>query len=489
MIIEDLRCSVKPYELCQAIVSRGEDGVVFLDSAAGSRRLARRSFIFAKPFLKLVCGTGRNGFAALGKIVSEYSSSYDGSAIPAGAAAGYVSYDAGLSPEGISSRAVDDIRWPGFEFGFYDAYIVYDHQYGKYSIVSTGLPEKTAARRMERAKRRLEEFEKIFESPLDVQAGAPWNSGKAVTLHEKHPQSAVPRLRSRAGVPCEPPQETIGFLPGIRSNFTKSGYVRAVNRIKKYIEAGDVYQVNLSQRFTSSGAVPNDASRAYGLYLAVRRRNAVPYGAFTRFGERSALSFSMERFLKMRGGSIETRPIKGTLPRGRTPREDEANAKKLFASAKDRAELLMITDLERNDLGRTCDYGSVAVKNLCEIERYATVFHLVSTVSGRLGADRRHVDCFRECFPGGSITGAPKIRSMEIIDELERVRRGLYCGSIGYFGFNRVSDFNIAIRTMMITRSGLSFGAGGGITYDSDPEQEYDETLHKVRTFFEVLQV
>jgi anthranilate/para-aminobenzoate synthase component I len=264
-------------------------------------------------------------------------------------------------------------------------------------------------------------------------------------------------------------------------------------RAKEYIAAGDIYQVNLSQRFQCDV----DASPA-DVYLALRAANPAPYCAYLDIGDAQILSSSPECFLNIHDRQVVTRPIKGTSPRESDPNE-------LLCSPKDNAELLMITDLERNDLGKVCEFGSVAVRELKRVETYATVHHLVATVEGTLRRDVSHVDCVRACFPGGSITGAPKIRAMEIIDELEPHARGVYCGAIGYFGPNRDSQFNIAIRTVVYqpiverasrplssdvgklngrdARSAgrLTFHAGGGIVADSEPDAEYDETLAKAR--------
>lgn len=300
------------------------------------------------------------------------------------------------------------------------------------------------------------------------------------------------------------------------SNFTRDSYRAMILRAKEYIAAGDVYQVNLSQRFQC-----DVDETAADVYLALRTANPAPYCAYLDIGDAQILSSSPECFLNIHDQHVVTRPIKGTRARqpvaverasrpfdasgqtGETPvlRDDPA-IRELLASPKDNAELVMITDLERNDLGKVCEFGSVSVRELKRVETYATVHHLVATVEGTLRDDVSHVDCVRACFPGGSITGAPKIRAMEIIDELEPHARGVYCGAIGYFGPNRESHFNIAIRTVVYQSCGsgfqprpvadtirshnrvtgrLTFHAGGGIVADSEPDAEYDETLAKAR--------
>jgi para-aminobenzoate synthetase component 1 len=262
--------------------------------------------------------------------------------------------------------------------------------------------------------------------------------------------------------------------------------VGAVQRVKDYIAAGDVYQVNLSQRFlvrTQTG-VPD-------LYLRLRRHNPAPFSAYLDVGDAQILSSSPERFLRVYGKdrTVETRPIKGTRPRGETKEEDRRLATELMQSEKDRAELVMIVDLERNDLGRVCRFGSVRVPDLAALEPYASVFHLVATVTGELAPDRNVADLLRATFPGGSITGAPKVRAMEIIDELEPVSRGPYTGSLGYFSFSGDADLNILIRTLIVQGDRVCFHAGGGIVADSDPEAEYMETLHKARGMMKALGV
>jgi aminodeoxychorismate synthase component I len=245
-------------------------------------------------------------------------------------------------------------------------------------------------------------------------------------------------------------------------------------RAQEYVAAGDIYQVCLAHRFSAPfGGDP------WPLYLSLREASPAPHSAFLHLGDETVLSSSPECFLKMSGRRISTRPIKGTRPRKRDPEEDEREAFELKTSPKEIAELVMITDLERNDLGSICEYGSVSATQLLHLERYAQVFHLVSTVEGELRQNISQVGAMAACFPGGSISGAPKKRALEIIRELEPVPRGLFTGAIGYFGYNGESQFNIAIRTVVIREGEASFHVGAGITADSDPEKEWEETLHK----------
>ena len=259
---------------------------------------------------------------------------------------------------------------------------------------------------------------------------------------------------------------------------SRESFCEGVRKAQDYIAAGDIYQVNLSHRFRATWK--GDRREAFRGYERLREVSPAPYAAFLDLGEdRQVLSSSPELFLEMSGNAVRTRPIKGTRPRFRDPARDEKSAYDLITSPKEVAELVMITDLERNDLGQICEYGSVQATDLLKLERYAQVFHLVSTVEGTLRAEVDHIEALAACFPGGSITGAPKKRSREIITEIEPEPRGLYTGCIGMFGFNGESRFNIAIRTAIIESGELHFHAGAGIVADSVPEMEYEETLHK----------
>jgi para-aminobenzoate synthetase component 1 len=268
------------------------------------------------------------------------------------------------------------------------------------------------------------------------------------------------------------PTEKIAF----RQEMTRESYIATVSRAKEYIAAGDIYQVNLAQRFSADWDEGRDA---FQLYERLRDVSPAPFAAFLEMCGRTVISSSPELFLKISGRGIRTRPIKGTRPRFSDPDADEKSAYDLITSQKEIAELIMITDLERNDLGQVCDFGSIHATDLLKLERFPQVFHLVSTIDGRLRADVDHVEALRRCSPGGSISGAPKKRAREIIAELEPGTRGLYTGSIGYLGYNGESQFNIAIRTAVIEDGQLHFHTGAGIVADSDPAMEYEETLHK----------
>ncbi len=259
-----------------------------------------------------------------------------------------------------------------------------------------------------------------------------------------------------------------------RPETTREAYCEMVRRAQEYIAAGDIYQVNLSHRFTAEFE-----GDPFEFYRALRQCSPAPFAAYLDLGERAILSASPELFLKMSGRSILTRPIKGTRPRRREPNADELSAYDLITSAKEIAELVMITDLERSDLGRVCEIGSIVVRELLALERYEQVFHLVSAVEGRLLPEMDPVEALRACFPGGSITGAPKKRAREIVAELEKTPRGIYTGAIGWFGFNGESQFSIAIRTVVTEPGRAHFHVGAGIVADSKPESEWEETLHK----------
>lgn len=261
---------------------------------------------------------------------------------------------------------------------------------------------------------------------------------------------------------------------GFRPRIGRDAFLAMVRRAKEWIAAGDIYQVCLSHPFEAGGG-----GRAWDYHEALRRCSPAPFAAFLDEGGRQIVSASPESFLEMRGRLVRTRPIKGTRPRRADPHNDRRSSRELLSSDKEIAELVMITDLERNDLGRVCEYGSVAVPGLCELEAYQQVFHLVSTVEGRLRSGVSHVRALRECFPGGSISGAPKKRAMEIIRELEPFPRGLYTGAIGYFGFDGGSRFSMAIRTAVFEPERAHFHVGAGIVADSDPESEWRETWHK----------
>ena len=359
---------------------------------------------------------------------------------------GFFGYDLAPRLERLPRRHSRDSRLPDSRMALYDTAVIVDARTGTAELWSWDLTGEGRSA----ALRRTRAWKKSIERAL----GAPRPS-------EGH---AEPRS-------------------SLSSPFNRETYVAAVQRVLDYIAAGDVFQVNLSQRFTSLGhRDPLD------LYLRLKAASPAPFAAFLHWDDIAVVSASPEWFYQSRGDLLVTRPIKGTRPRGRQPDEDARLATDLRNSPKDRAELTMIVDLERNDLGRVCEYGSVVVKDAMKVESFAQVHHLVATVEGRIREGAGPVDVVRALFPGGSITGAPKIRAMEIIDELEPNRRSLYTGAVGYFSRGGASAFNIAIRTILVEGDRASFQVGGGIVADSDPDAEFEETLVKGRAMRAILE-
>jgi para-aminobenzoate synthetase component 1 len=456
---------------------KGRPFSFFLDSGMDHDKLGRYSFMGSDPFLilksrgeeiTLIHGDQQetvigNPFDVLGQILEKYALDPSPDPVPfIGGAVGYLSYDLCHFIERLPETAIDDLKLPECYIAFYDAIIAFDHLEGKAYIVGTGFPEMEEASRMNRAKGRIDELGDIMAGTR-CQEDVP-GSAKA----EKQRSELV--LDSRSSK--------------IHANFTHEEYVEAVAVAREYICAGDIFQVNLSQRFEVDLPVA-----PYELYRRLRLINPAPFACYLNFSDVVVAGASPERFLRLDGDLVETRPMKGTRPRGRSAAEDDDLARELLQSAKDRAENVMIVDLERNDLGRVCKYGTVKVRELWTLERYATVFQLTSTVEGRLRGGKNRIDLLKASFPGGSITGAPKVRAMEIIDELEPMRRSIYTGAIGYLSFDGKMDLNIVIRTFLIKDGRAYFQVGGGIVSDSDPEAEYRETLDKAWALIEALEV
>jgi len=356
-----------------------------------------------------------------------------------GGAVGYFSYDYGRRLQGLSS-AETGVGLPEAALGIYDWTVILDHQRQQ-----AWLAGRSSASRS-----------------LDY-----W-------------QSLEQALNNAAA--SEPVENHSWFVGQPVSNMSPSAYADAFQRIRRYLIEGDCYQVNLAQRFTLGFN-----GDSWQLYLQMRQQNPAPYAAYLDLPFGKILSSSPEQFVGLTGGSVITRPIKGTRPRGDTGAEDERLAAELQNSAKDRAENLMIVDLLRNDLGRVCEPGSIHVPELFRVETYPTVHHLVSTIAGQLRKDEDALSLLGACFPGGSITGAPKHRAMQIIHELEPDSREVYCGSIGWIGFNGNMNTNIAIRTLLIRNQQASYWAGGGIVADSVEADEFEETLHKAAAFLRLV--
>ena len=352
---------------------------------------------------------------------------------------GFLGYDLAPRIERLPRAQPRDSRLPDIRMALYDTAVTIDEQSGKVELWAWDLTGdgRTAAERRCRAWRKA--LDRALRSP-------------------KQPSSRPISLTAP------------------KSSLDRETYLATVRRVIEYIKDGDVFQVNLSQRFMADGQID-----PLELYLRLKQVSPAPFAAYLHWQDLAVVSASPESFFRTRGNTVVTRPIKGTRPRGSSPDDDGRLAAELLDSPKDRAELTMIVDLERNDLGRVCEYGSVVVREPLTIESFAEVHHLVATVEGQLRAGVGPVDVIRAVFPGGSITGAPKIRAMEIIDELEPNRRSLYTGAIGYLSRGGTSDFNIAIRTILVEGSRVSFQVGGGIVADSEPQAEYEETLAKGR--------
>ena len=371
-------------------------------------------------------------------------------------------YEFARSLEWVPRAAVDEFQLPALAVGLYDVVVAFDHLADAAWIISQGFSETDASARRERAAARLAHFR------LHLEQG---------TANDGHQTAEAPLLLApRFSILTDQlaPQFPVDGHSGLTSNFSADAYRRAVGQAIDYIYAGDVYQVNLSQRLLC----PAHAS-SVDLYCRLRECNPAPFAGYLDLGGWQIASASPERFLSIGDGRVETRPIKGTRPRGSSPGEDQRTADELCRSAKDRAENVMIVDLLRNDLSRTCRPESVQVSQLCGLESSAWVHHLVSVVAGTLRDGATPVDVLRTCFPGGSVTGAPKVRAMEILAELEPTARGAYCGSLGYLGLDGQMDTNILIRTITAGRGWWQLPVGGGIVAQSDPQCELEETWHK----------
>ncbi|MGR3310008.1 MAG: aminodeoxychorismate synthase component I [Candidatus Brocadiales bacterium] len=450
----------------------------FLDSALLKARsehskpngISRYSFIGCQPFLTLKTKGSRieiqtnydtiekhaNPFAVLKNLLKRFRLETDNLPVPfPGGAVGYLAYDLCHFIERLPATKSDDVGFPDMYFGFYDTVIAVDHALGKCYIIAVDFDEDCLPYIRENhppAQERIDEVESRVKSCMDDRTAA------STSIRD-----------SSSGT--------------IESNFTPQEYMEMVRRAKEYIAAGDIYQVNLSQRFKTQINIP-----PHELYLRLREINPAPFACYLQFDNKAIVSSSPERFLRVNKGRVQTRPIKGTCPRWADEKINLRMKQELLSSPKENAELTMIVDLERNDLGRVCNYGSVKVVQKKVLESYPSVYHLVATVEGDLHPRYDSIDLIKATFPGGSITGVPKIRAMQIIDELEPTRRGVYTGAIGYIGFNGCMDLNIAIRTFLIKGSEAYFQVGGGIVADSDAEKEYEETLHKVRALTACIQ-
>ena len=467
-LIQEIPTAHTPESLVENLSEQA--GVILLRTTQFDSPAARYSFVVANPFLTFRAFGSRceisnsqvqfgNPWHLLDALMARYELLEEiDSPFPLGGVFGCWGYDLkNFTEPKLPRRAMNDLELPDCHVGFYDSLVVFDHRLGKVSIVSTGL-NADGSRTETRAKAQLE----FWKNQLQEQEVS-YNNAKT---QSRNPLGDLVAWRE------------------ISSNLTRDEFVSKVQRAQQYIHAGDIYQVNLSQRLTAKGDLTG-----WEMFEKLSAVSPAPFSAYLDCGDFQIVSSSPEQFLRMSSSQIVTRPIKGTRPRDADATRDAQLAYELQTSAKELAELVMITDLLRNDLGKVCEFGSVQVPELAKLEKFAQVQHLVSTVEGRLKNEVTHFAAFASCFPGGSITGAPKFRAMEIIDELEPISRGPYCGAIGYLGFNRESQLNIAIRTAVCVEGKIHFNVGAGIVADSNPVVEYDETLAKARGFLAALNI
>lgn len=426
---------------------------VYLDSAHPGSQYGRYDILASEPFITLttrgmqteirdassVSISDEDPFLLLQQMLRRYPASTEQDLPFVGGAMGYFGYDLARRQDALPNLAQDGEHIPEMAVGIYDWAVIVDHHEGKAWLIGQGHDPVT--------RQRWHILQTLFSS-ADAESAA----------------------------------STFEVTSKVSSNMDEAAYTNAFRRVQQYIYEGDCYQVNLAQRFVAQ--VQGDPWIAY---LQLRKICPTPFAAYLNFPGVQVLSASPERFLSVRDGQVETKPIKGTRPRSPDAIQDQANALELQASIKDRAENLMIVDLLRNDIGKNCVPGSVRADQLFELESFANVHHLVSTINGRLMPESDAIDLLRGCFPGGSITGAPKLRAMQIIEELEPHRRGVYCGAIGYIGFDGSMDTNIAIRTAVHSHGTIRFWAGGGIVADSKMELEYLETWDKASSMIQLM--
>lgn len=432
--------------------------VCLLESAKLIPSLGRYSFLMADPFQVSEFSADSGDPFQETKDILDRCKSQTLSDLPPfqGGAAGLFSYELGHYYEKIPKAKYQDFAIPNLSLGFYDVVLAWDHELQRAWLISHGWPEMDSKLREQRAKKRLDFFHALLESSHEENRHITANWRKLTPVKPKSVSYPSPFGERWSG------------------NFSREQYREAVARAIEYIYAGDIFQVNLSQRWLHPATCSS-----LELYHTLRQVNPAPFAAYIDLGQQQLLSASPERFLRMQNRQVETRPIKGTRSRSTHPILDLYIGDSLSESRKDRAENLMIVDLLRNDLSRVCEPDSVRVTQLCEVERYQYVLHLVSAVEGKLQEPNTAMNLIEATFPGGSITGAPKIRAMEIISELEPTTRGAYCGSLGYLGFDGTMDWNIAIRTITASEGWWQVQAGGGVVADSVPESEEIETWHK----------
>ncbi len=463
-LVEELRPAPPAEEVFLRLC--GLPHCLFLDSALKHPRLGRFSFVAVDPFDFLEPSPATDGIAALARRLTDFTAAQVAGLPPfQGGAAGLFGYDLGRQIEPTPGPAFNEFQMPVMAIGLYDLVVAFDHSEDRAWIISQGFPEINPADRRRRAADRLRQMRRWLAGPPPTPSAAP--------LRRRATDLAADELA---------PQFAVESTPGLTSNFSAKAYLQAVQSAIDYIAAGDIFQVNLSQRLLHRAL-----SDPVSLYLRLRLCNRATFAGYFDLGEFQIVSASPERFLRVDAGRVETRPIKGTRLRSQIPLADAFSAAELQENEKDRAENVMIVDLLRNDLSRVCEPDSVRVTQLCELESYAFVQHLVSAVEGRLRPEASPLDLLRASFPGGSITGAPKVRAMQIIAELEPTARGAYCGSLGYIGFDGSMDTNILIRTITAGRGWWQAPVGGGIVAQSDPRREYEETWHKAEGLLRAL--
>ncbi|HZR21173.1 MAG TPA: aminodeoxychorismate synthase component I [Verrucomicrobiae bacterium] len=491
-----MRCLTQRFERWdqpEAVFERlgSEPGLMLLSSSLSHTELSRYSFIVARPFLTFRSAGPRcelswpggadihfgNPWRVLESLLARYElkDEFD-LPLPLGGCFGYWGYELKnfLEPR-LPQRARDELELPDSVLGFYDSLLAFDHALGVIWIVATGL-KRDGSRDVAAAGQQMDFWqEKLAAVPTEL-ASSGLDHGDTICRGEK---AKLVEGAQVTDLGCDWPGN-----PEVFSNLHRSQFIERVLRAKAYIQAGDIYQVNLSQRL--SAVCPTSP---WSFFRALTGISPAPFSAYLDAGDFQLASSSPELFLRLSGAHIQTRPIKGTRPRATDPLVDSQLSYQLQTSSKELAELVMITDLLRNDLGRVCQFGSIRVPEIARLERFAHVHHLVSTIEGSLRNELTHLSALAACFPGGSITGAPKVRAMEIIDELEPVRRGPYTGVLGYLGFNRESQLSIIIRTVLHKAGTAHFPVGAGIVADSIPEAEYAETLAKARGFVETLRL
>jgi para-aminobenzoate synthetase component 1 len=446
--------------------------LLLLESALQREPVGRYSFLMADPvqtWQRELSQYGEDPFTELELALHQCAADTIADLPPfQGGIAGFLGYELGHCFEQIPSACHDEFQLPVMAAGLYDWVIAWDHLQRRAWLISQGWPESDPLLRTDRASRRMKMIQRLLSSPITPPISSPSNA----------PQ---PMGRVRSGRAFAP-QFPIPGKPELTSNFTREGYLQAVERVVEYIRAGDIFQANLTQRLLYPSRVDS-----LTLYDRLRRVNPAPFAGLMQWDDWAIISASPERFLRVDGREVETRPIKGTRRRNRGPEADLFTRDELRESEKDQAENVMIVDLLRNDLSRVCEAGSIRVPQLCGVETYETVQHLVSEVRGRLRIDQSVWDLFRATCPGGSITGAPKVRAMQIIAELEPTVRGPYCGSLFYAGANGQTDSNLLIRTFVQRDGWLQCGVGGGIVAQSSPVAEYEETLIKAAGMLKAL--